>query len=225
MKHFPPSAIRYFFVLGLIMVTVPTCLPLLACDQESPDASDLSLVSDPKRSQKEFGRFGDRHYPTFCIEDVIIRLTTATEELITKKLTKNATELRKDLGRLNYSMKLIPEAKKPISTSEVYQRTSESVFLVAGMTKPTPEENEWKTSFSTAFAIHEDGILSTSAHVFDHEDQDDAVVVMDIHGHVFPYLRFWQPIAKRILSFFASRRRNSNPCRSDKRLPQDRPCA
>jgi len=65
---------------------------------------------------------------------------------------------------------------------------TESVFLVAGMTKPKEDETNWKTSFSTAFAIHEDGILSTSAHVFDHDDQDDAVVVMDVRGNVYPVL-------------------------------------
>ena len=135
-----------------------------------------------------FGTFGDRPYPTFCVDEVIAKLTTATTVLIEKKLTKNADELRKNLDRTSFSLKLSPESTKVLTTQELYRQTMECVFLVAGLTRPTEADAEWKTSFSTAFVVHEDGILSTSAHVFDHDDHDDAVVALDFQGNVYPVL-------------------------------------
>jgi S1-C subfamily serine protease len=160
------------------------------------DAQDIGKgpISKSQQSQpvgeksvtNTFGWHSDRPYPTLSVDEVLDRLTKSTEELIQKKVVKGADELRKNLDRVTFSIALIPALSKELSTQEVYRRTSESVFLVAGMTKPTEKDADWKTSFSTAFVVHEDGILSTSAHVFDHDDHDDAVVAMDIRGNVYP---------------------------------------
>jgi serine protease Do len=44
----------------------------------------------------------------------------------------------------------------------------------------------WETSLATAFAVAEDGVLTTSCHVFDNKDEADAIVVMDRHRNVYP---------------------------------------
>ena len=131
---------------------------------------------------------GDATSPAFFVDDVVEMLTNATETLMEQKQTRNSEDLRKDLDRTEASIRLPLASTKQLSPQDLYRRAAESVFLVAGLTRPTEEEADWQTAFSTAFAVHEDGILSTSAHVFDHDDQDDAVVVMDIRGQVYPVL-------------------------------------
>lgn len=103
-----------------------------------------------------------------------------------QKRTRSSDELRQELDRTTVSIPLTKPATKPLSSQELYRRAAESVFLVAGLTKPKEDEEGWQTAFSTAFVVHEDGILATSAHVFDHDDHDDAVVAMDVRGQVFP---------------------------------------
>ena len=125
-------------------------------------------------------------YPAYIIDEIVVRLTTAAETFNAKKTGKNSEELRKSLDRTRHFVKLPPAATTEISTEELYRRVVQSVYLVAGLTRPNDEAADWKTAFSTAFAIHEDGILSTSAHVFDHDDHDDIVVVMDVRGNVYP---------------------------------------
>lgn len=132
------------------------------------------------------GQSGHRPFPTYFIDDIVARLTGAVETLLERKQTKNSDDLRKHLDRVRHVIKLPRPFVTEVPPQELYRRASESVFLVAGLTKPKDEVVDWKTAFSTAFVIHEDGILSTSAHVFDHDDQDDAVVVMDIRGRVYP---------------------------------------
>lgn len=127
-------------------------------------------------------------YPQFQIDDVILQLTTATEDLIEKKLARSTAQLRPELERPRFPLDLPQTATNELSTVDLYRQTAESIFLVAGITRPTHDETSWQTAFSTAFAVHKDGILSTSAHVFDHEEHDDAVLVMDRRGKIYPVL-------------------------------------
>ncbi len=155
--------------------------------QESPKENPVDSRSKSNRAGQEASdQPSDLPYPAFYVNDVVAKLKSAAEEMIEKKLTKNSDELREQLGRDQYSTKLPRAFSKELTPQELYRRATESVFLVAGMTKPTDEESAWKTSFSTAFAVHEDGILSTSAHVFDHDDHDDAVIVLDVRGKIHP---------------------------------------
>jgi serine protease Do len=155
--------------------------------QESPKGSKSDAAADDARRPREaMGSTGDRPYPVFFIDDVLAKLSTGAEELIEKKLAKNSDQLRRDLGRTHFSTTLPRASTKELAPQELYRQASESVFLVAGLTKPDEKEGDWQTSFSTAFAVHEDGVLSTSAHVFDHHDQDNAVVVLDVKGKVHP---------------------------------------
>jgi len=128
----------------------------------------------------------ERSYPVFFIEEVLAQLTAGADELIEKNLTKNSDALRGNLDRTRFSTSLASASTKELSLQELYRNVSESVFLVAGLTKPDEQGGDWQTSFSTAFVVQEDGILSTSAHVFDHDDQDDVVVVLDRKGQVHP---------------------------------------
>jgi serine protease Do len=188
MKYLAPLIAVTLLVAGVFLCVGPR----VAADLDAQESSkDARIHSDPragKSTQHSFGAHGQRPFPAFCVEEVISKLTSVTEPLIQKKLVRNSDELRKNLDRTSLPLKLIPAATKELSTQELYRRVSDSVFLVAGLTKPAEKEVEWKTAFSTAFVVHEDGILSTSAHVFDHEDHDDAVVVLDFRGNVYPVL-------------------------------------
>ncbi|MEI8021932.1 MAG: hypothetical protein WCH39_27220, partial [Schlesneria sp.] len=157
--------------------------------QESPPT--VTVEHQSQRVPENAPQDGDRtdtstSPPEYYIEDVIKILTTATEVLIEKKISKTAVELHEELDRTQFTVDLPKPSTTPLTSQELYRRATESVFLVAGLTKPSGDETAWQTSFSTAFVVHEDGILSTSAHVFDHDDHDDAVVVMDVHGKVYP---------------------------------------
>lgn len=137
-------------------------------------------TAEPDRSSKA------HTYPTMFVDDVIEKLSKSVQKLIDQKQTKTSAELKEGLDKTSFSITLTPAIETPLRPAELYQKCSESVFLVAGLTKPDAEEEAWKTAFSTAFVVHEEGILSTSAHVFDHDDVDHGVVVMDQQGRVYP---------------------------------------
>lgn len=159
-----------------------------AVAQDPPRELKTEALKDGTLGPEAFGWTSERPYPVFCIDDVLVRLTTAAEELIDKKSAKNSETLRQDLDRKQFAMTLPRPATKELSPQELYKRACESVFLIAGLARPPEGGTDWQTSFSTAFAVHEDGILSTSAHVFDHDDKDHAVVTLDFKGNVHPIL-------------------------------------
>ena len=138
------------------------------------------------RPKEITGSSVDRPYPVFFIDEVLVQLTTGADELIEQDLAKSSDALRRGLDRTEFSITLSRASAIELSPRDHYKRICESVFLVAGLTKPDQTEGDWQTSFSTAFVVHEDGILSTSAHVFDHHDQDDVVVALDLNGKVHP---------------------------------------
>ncbi|WP_040591708.1 S1 family peptidase [Schlesneria paludicola] len=151
--------------------------------EQNPQPGPLRMV-DSRAGM--LGQSEGRSYPAYLIDEIVLRLTTSAEEMIQQKRTKNSEELRKNLDRTGHTVKLAPASSTELPTDELYRQASQCVYLVAGLTRPKDEMSDWKTAFSTAFALHSDGILSTSAHVFDHNDHDDVVVVMDIRGNVYP---------------------------------------
>ncbi len=177
-----------FAVLVFAFLNWQNARPLLDA-QETPRAVATDNRSKPTaEAAEQDGERTDASPPEYYVEDVIKILTTATNEMIEKKICKTADELYQELDRSHFTLELPKASTTPLTSQEQYRRATESVFLVAGLTKPSGDETAWQTSFSTAFVVHEDGILSTSAHVFDHDDHDDAVVVMDVHGKVYPVL-------------------------------------
>ena len=183
------KALATFVVVALIAGAVFNLYRtrVVAEAQEPPRELKADPPKDGELGPDAFGWTTDRPYPVFCIDDVLVRLTTVAEELIDKNVAKNSEALRKDLERTQFTMTLPRPSTKELSPQELYRRACESVFLVAGLARPEEEGGtDWQTSFSSAFVVHEDGILSTSAHVFDHEDKDHAVVVLDNKGHVHP---------------------------------------
>jgi S1-C subfamily serine protease len=71
-----------------------------------------------------------------------------------------------------------------IADRDLYRRACESVFIVCSLYK-VPDTDDWETALASAFAVTEDGVLTTSCHVFDNEDEADAVIVMDIRKNVY----------------------------------------
>ena len=170
---------------------------VLGCRQSRPDviaqvtapANITDTVDVPaKTSGPDSDETKTDERLVFSVDDVIQQLTTAADDLIEKKLTRTTAQLRPELDRPRFPLALPEPDMTELKTVELYRRAVASVFLVAGITRPNEEVTAWQTSFSTAFVIHADGILSTSAHVFDHEEVDDAVVVMDVQGTIYPVL-------------------------------------
>lgn len=122
-------------------------------------------------------------YPAFNVGEVIDKLTSAGAKLHKAGKTKGDADLRKNLGRRSVELELPEPSDEPISDKELYRRASESVFIVCSLYKV--EGGQWQTSLATAFAVARDGVLTTSCHVFDNEDEADAVVVMDVQQKVY----------------------------------------
>ena len=182
---------RQLNVLGLVFVFILALSSIRSFDIEAQETkakkgAKTPAAVDENPTEPDHGKIDAHAFPTMFVDQVIEKLTDAVQKLIEKQQAKTSAELKKDLDKETFSTSLVPEFQKPLPTSELYQKCSESVFLVAGLTKPDDEDGAWKTAFSTAFVVQEDGILSTSAHVFDHDDVDHGVVVMDKQGRVYP---------------------------------------
>ncbi|MEI8382886.1 MAG: redoxin domain-containing protein [Planctomycetota bacterium] len=124
-------------------------------------------------------------YPIFNINEVIDTITTEGARLHKQGKTRNDAQLRKQLNRKFVELELPEPSDEPIPDRELYRRASESVFVVCSMYK-IEDTDEWQTSLATAFAVTADGVLTTSCHVFDNEDEADVVVVMDKNRKVYP---------------------------------------
>lgn len=124
-------------------------------------------------------------YPTFHVGEVIDKLTTAGARLHKAGKTVGDVELRKQMTRQSVELDLPAPSDEPVSDRELYRRACESVFIVCSLYK-VENSSDWQTSLATAFAVTKNGVLTSSAHVFDNEDVADAVVVMDMHRRVYP---------------------------------------
>lgn len=123
-------------------------------------------------------------YPVFHVRDIVEELTSAGTKLHRDGKTKTDLELRKGLTRTAAEIKLAEPSDEEIKDRDLYRRACESVFIVCSLYH-IEGGDEWETSLATAFAVTADGVLSTSCHVFDNEDEADAVVVMDSQKRVF----------------------------------------
>ena len=124
-------------------------------------------------------------YPVFGIDEVLDHLTKAGAKLHKAGKTKGDVELRKQLDRKTCELTLPPATDELISDRDLYLRACDSVFIVCSLYKDK-SHSDWQTSLATAFAVTEDGVLTTSCHVFDNEDTADAIVVMDAKKNVYP---------------------------------------
>lgn len=128
---------------------------------------------------------GDRKYPVFHTEEVIERLTDAGIELFEADKAHTGEHLREHLPKQRREIKLAPAATEPVSDQELYRKVLDNVFVVGELYRPE-DSDEFETALATAFALTADGILSTSAHVFEDDLHVEAAIVMDSRGRVFP---------------------------------------
>lgn len=124
-------------------------------------------------------------YPVLNVSEVIQRLTSEGSKLHQAGRTRTDQELRKHLSRRAATVALPKPSTEEVTDRELYRRACESLFIVCSLYQSKDSE-EWETSLATAFVVAPDGVLTTSCHVFENEDQADAVVVMDIHERVYP---------------------------------------
>jgi len=166
--------------------------------QESPadalaTANELSpepfAIPDPLGRKLADVRGADEEqgtpYPVFNVSEVIHVMTTAGSRLHKSGKARSDAELRKQLERKSVELELPEPGDTAISDRDLYRRTCESVFIVCSLYK-IEDSDEWQTALATAFAVTRDGVLTTSCHVFDNDDEADAIVVMDIHQKVYP---------------------------------------
>ena len=214
-----------FVLVGVVLLSVAIGGQVFRTDVDAQDSSTIAKgkpkATAPIRASSQTNP--EPAFPTFYVDDVIEKLSVAVQELVDQKQVKTSEDLRKHLDRTNFPIKFSSPNNQEVSSADLYRRTTESIFLVAGMTKPSEGEKAWKTAFSTAFAIHEDGILSTSAHVFDHDDIDDGVVVMDSKGRVFPVLEVLAIDRKADTSFFRIGTKGLKPLPLGKEAPPGTP--
>jgi serine protease Do len=152
-----------------------------ASQQEPPAGTRRSKKRD--RSAKPLAQ--SRPYPVFGIDEVLDHLATTGARLHKSGKAKGDVELRKQLDRKACPVRLAPSEETSVSDRDLYRRACDSVFLVCSLYRSDDPEN-WQTSLATAFVVAEEGILSTSCHVFDNEDNADVVLVMDVRKNVYP---------------------------------------
>ena len=163
----------------------PVAAPDKADAKERPHSETPITRKSKKRERTPKPIVQSRPYPVFGIDEVLDHLATTGAKLHKAGKAKGDVELRKNLDRKQCSLTLAAAGEEAISDRDLYQRACESVFVVCSLYKGSDNEN-WQTSLATAFVVAEDGVLSSSCHVFDNEDTADAVIVMDVKKNVYP---------------------------------------
>lgn len=165
-------------------LVVPQTLAQEAAVAETP-VKEPGVRKAKKRERNNPFAGKNLAYPVFGIDEVLDHLATTGSRLHRAGKTKGDTELRQQLGRKTCELTLPAAATDPIPDRELYRRACESVFIVCSLYKGEGRD-DWESSLATAFVVTEDGVLSSSCHVFDNEDTADAVVVMDVKKNVYP---------------------------------------
>lgn len=163
----------------------PVAAPEKADAKERPHSETPVTRKSKKRERSAKPIVQSRPYPVFGIDEVLDHLAATGAKLHKAGKAKGDVELRKNLDRKQCSLTLAAPGEDAISDRDLYQRACESVFVVCSLYKGSDNEN-WQTSLATAFVVAEDGVLSSSCHVFDNEDTADAVIVMDVKKNVYP---------------------------------------
>ncbi len=164
----------------------PVAAPDKADVKERPHPDTLPVTRKTKKRERSAKPVvQSRPYPVFGIDEVLDHLAATGAKLHKAGKTKGDVELRKNLDRKTCSLMLATPGEEAISDRDLYKRACESVFIVCSLYKGNDQEN-WQTSLATAFVVAEDGVLSSSCHVFDNEDTADAVIVMDVKKNVYP---------------------------------------
>ena len=153
--------------------------------KERPHSETPITRKTKKRERTAKPIVQSRPYPVFGIDEVLDHLATTGAKLHKAGKAKGDVELRKNLDHKTCSLTLAAAGEDAITDRDLYQRACESVFIVCSLYKGDDQEN-WQTSLATAFVVAEDGVLSSSCHVFDNEDTADAVIVMDVKKNVYP---------------------------------------
>ena len=129
------------------------------------------------------GQNRGRPYPVFNVGSLVEQLTSTGGKLLKAGKTKGDRDLRQQMNRQTAEVDLCEPRDDIISDRDLYRTACESVFIVCSLYK---DGENWETSLATAFAISRDGVLTTSCHVFDNDDEADAVLVMDMHQKIYP---------------------------------------
>ena len=120
------------------------------------------------------------------VNDMAERILDVGEQWIKEGKVKNGQQLLADGFPASAAGGWAPPRKQPIGDEELYQQALESVFVLGTLFR-VPENPQWQVSTATAFAVTPDGVLSTSAHVFDFENWEmGAMIAFNSAGQAFP---------------------------------------
>ena len=159
--------------------------PIQQAANVEPDTKPPVIRKSKKRERSGQVATKTLPYPVFGIDEVLDHLTRSGARLHKAGKAKGDVELRKQLDRRTCELTLPEATDDPVADRDLYRRACDSVFIVCSLYKDA-SQGDWQTSLATAFVVTEDGVLSTSCHVFDNEDTADAIVVMDAKKNVYP---------------------------------------
>ncbi len=123
--------------------------------------------------------------PALNSGEVIERLCDAGEELLAQGQFTPTLMLRPDQAQRSIKLSLPQPSSQTLDDEQLVRRLSESVFIVSTLYRGA-ESEEFDLSLATAFAVTEDGVLSTSYHVFDDDPEALVTLVMDRQGRTYP---------------------------------------
>jgi len=126
---------------------------------------------------------------TSTINDVGDRILDICEPWLQEGKLKTGQQLLADGLPATTAGAWAAPRRQPVSDEDLYRQALDSVFVL-GTIYRTRDNPDWQVFSGTAFAVTADGILSTSAHMFDFSDGEvGGMVVFDAAGRPYPVER------------------------------------
>jgi S1-C subfamily serine protease len=120
------------------------------------------------------------------VNDMLDRILDTGERWVGEGKTASGGQLTATRPPPTARVKTVRPNRRQLGGEEIYRRAIESVYVVGTLYR-TPGDPEWHAWVSTAFVVTADGVLATSAHVFDYAGWDvGATMAFNAAGEVFP---------------------------------------
>lgn len=118
--------------------------------------------------------------------DMADRILDTGEQWVEAGTAKNGEQLMSARPAPSAEGRWLPPSRRAVDDETLYERSLDSIFVVGVMSRGSSCP-EWHAYVATAFAVTSDGILCTSAHVFDFSNLEvGAAMVFNADGKAFP---------------------------------------
>ena len=155
-------------------VVLLTAAALAGCSSAPPPAAvgGTALCADP-------------HSEPDVVEDLrqIRRFEQEAHKLVEADTLTNMSDLRKQLGRKQCKLKLLPRPKAAMTPAEIYRKCRGGTLMVGTVYK-CKRCPRWHASLASGFVISASGAAVTNYHVLDKDDQR-GMIAMTYGGKVF----------------------------------------